>query len=396
MREDKKESKKEQFIIQVSRSMADSSFVKLSLGNYKGDVEHLKKILIKPIVIKDEKHWSFTYRYQTNDVVKNYLEVAGLNMLVEFVQKDFHIATLFTTQFDLIYENIHNKKFVLRKTAPSVISAPSSTHDVKKKRAIRPEATYLKALGIADKHGKIYKATQDKYRQINHYINMLKSTFKNLPKEEAIHIVDMGAGKGYLTFSLYDHLTNSLNLDVHVTGVESRKELVDLCNMIANESKFEQLKFVEGNIEEYQTDQVDLLIALHACDTATDDAIYKGITSEAKVIVVAPCCHKQIRREFDERNTETDLDYLLKYGVFKERQAEMVTDGIRGLILEYYGYRVKVAEFISDAHTPKNVMIIATKTERVPKSDEQILMRINAAMNYFGIDYHHLGRALGI
>ena len=394
MSEKQVSSKKEQFISEVSRSLADTSFVKISLGNYKGKIDQLKKVLIKPILLKEEKSWSFTYRYKTKDVVKNYIEADGVQRLTEYLDQDFFIATLFTTQFDLIYENIHDKKFILRKTAPSNLKATPTSHDVQKKRAIRPEASYLRDLGIADKNGKIYKATQDKYRQINHFINMLKSTFKKLPKDKPVYITDMGAGKGYLTFSLYDHLRNALNIDAHITGVESRKDLVDLCNGIAEASSFEQLKFIEGNIQDFQIDNINLLIALHACDTATDDAIYKGISSGADVIVVAPCCHKQIRRELEERNTKTDIDYLLKYGVFMERQAEMVTDGLRGLILEYYGYRVKVAEFISDAHTPKNVMIIATKTEREPKSDEAILMKINAAMNYFGIDYHHLAKAL--
>lgn len=139
-----------------------------------------------------------------------------------------------------------------------------------------------------------------------------------------------------------------------------------------------------------------MLVALHACDTATDDAIFRGISGGAEVIVVAPCCHKQVRREIEANKADNNLDFLLKYGIFLERQAEMVTDGIRSLILEYFGYKVKVAEFISDAHTPKNVMIIATKTNRAAKSDDALLEKIKSSMQYFGVQEQQLMKLLDV
>jgi hypothetical protein len=139
-----------------------------------------------------------------------------------------------------------------------------------------------------------------------------------------------------------------------------------------------------------------LLIALHACDTATDDAIYKGITSGAELIVVAPCCHKQIRREIEKGKASNELDFLTKYGIFLERQSEMVTDGIRALILEYYGYKTKVFEFISDAHTPKNVLVVGTKVKEGSADKAAILARIKETKQYFGIGYHHLEKLFGL
>jgi len=174
-------------------------------------------------------------------------------------------------------------------------------------------------------------------------------------------VADMGSGKGYLTFALYDYLTNSLGMNTEITGVEYRHDLVNLCNDISEKSAFTQLKFTQSTIEDFDPKNTNILIALHACDTATDDAIAKGIEAEADLIVVAPCCHKQIRREMEKSKAQNDLQFLTQHGIFMERQAEMVTDGIRALVLEYFGYSTKVFEFISDTHTPKNAMIIGMK-----------------------------------
>ena len=179
-------------------------------------------------------------------------------------------------------------------------------------------------------------------------------------------------------------------MDAKVTGVEYRKDLVDLCNDIASQSGFENLSFVQGSIEDYDASKADMLIALHACDTATDDAIAKGIAADAALIIVAPCCHKQIRAEMENSKRENDLDFLLRHGTFMERQAEMVTDGLRSLILEYFGYTTKLFEFISDAHTPKNVMIVARRNGKAQRKSPVVAERIAAVKTYFGIRRHHL------
>ena len=206
----------------------------------------------------------------------------------------------------------------------------------------------------------------------------------------------MGAGKGYLTFALYDYLTNVLNKPSNIIGVEYRQDLVDLCNKIAQNANFNNLHFEQGTIDNYNTKNIHILIALHACDTATDDAIYKGITNNADLIVVAPCCHKQIRREIEKQKSKNELDFITKYGIFLERQAEMVTDGIRGLILEYFGYSTKIFEFITDLHTPKNIMIVGTKKKNSTENKQEILQKIKDAKAYFGIVNHHLETKMGL
>ena len=385
---------KEQFILTLSESILNNTFIKISLGNYKGSETELRNIYVKRILIKRIENLSFTYRYKTRDIVKNYAVEEGIKLIQEAIENGFKVVTLFTNKFDLILEQINNQKVTVRRTNPSTKSIDISLdHDHAKKRLIESQGKgYLHELKITDAEGNVYKNAQDKYKQINHYVEILSSLIKEIPKEKLKKVVDMGSGKGYLTFALYDYLTNVLNLETSVTGVEFRPDMVELCNNIANKTGFKNLNFTEGTIENYDSTDTNILIALHACDTATDDAIYKGITAQADLIVVAPCCHKQIRREMEKNKASNELDFLMKYGIFLERQAEMVTDGIRAMILEYFGYKTKVFQFISDAHTPKNVLVVGIKGKINAKKQAEILEKLKVTKEYFGIGFHHLER----
>jgi SAM-dependent methyltransferase len=387
-----------QFITALRESLNAETFVKISLGNYKGAEEALKQLLLRKVVIKREEKLAFTYRYKTRDVVKNYALNEAIDLIAAYLENGFKIATLFTTENDLILEELNNGKIVLRKGKASSAAAPSAHHDKEKTRLIKADSkSYLTELKITDTDGKVFKNAQDKFRQINHYIEILSSLIKELPGGTIKKVADMGSGKGYLTFALYDYLHSVLKLETEVVGVEYRQDMVDLCNQVAAKSAFDKMNFVQGTIEDYQAENVNLLIALHACDTATDDAIYKGIKADAELIVVAPCCHKQIRREIEKSKVKNDVSFLTKYGIFLERQAEMVTDGIRALILEYFGYKTKVFEFISDAHTPKNVLVVGVKGKaHSAERKAEILLKIKASKAYFGIGYHHLERLLGL
>jgi SAM-dependent methyltransferase len=388
--------KVKEFVNAVEQSVNNHSFISMSLGNYKGAEENLKNLYIKRVLIKKDEKLSFTYRYKTRDIVKNFSNEEGISLIEKFLLEGFRVSTLFYTEADLQFEILNNDKITLKKKSPSK-NASSLDHDKNKNRLISAQnKSYLADLKITDQAGNVFKNAQDKYKQINHYIEILSSLIKEIPTEDRIKVVDMGSGKGYLTFALYDYLQNVLRLQPEITGVEFRPDLVVLCNNIAKDAAFTNLSFVEGTIEAYDSKETDILIALHACDTATDDAIFKGITANAELIVVAPCCHKQIRREIEKYKAANDVDFLTKYGIFLERQAEMVTDGIRAMILEYFGYKTKVFEFISDAHTPKNVMIVGIKNHKSNTDKEQILKKIKDAKAYFGIEYHHLEGMLGI
>lgn len=368
------------FLNFTREALDGGTFARLTLGHYVGG-EDLKKITVKKILIKGAEKLSLTYTHKTRDIVKNYDIEDGLERIEKALASEFKTATLFTTEFDLAFDNGK-----LKKSPATTKEKPSLAHDREKNRlvAIKP---YLHDLGITDANGTVLKSAQDKYRQIDKYVEILSGLIKK-PKK----IVDMGSGKGYLTFALYDYLT-SQGFAPNVTGVEYRQDMVDLCTKIAAKAEFENLSFTQGTIESYDASDADVLIALHACDTATDDAIAKGIAAGAELIVVAPCCHKQIRREMESSKKHND-DFLLRHGIFLERQAEMVTDGLRALILEYFGYNVKVFEFIATEHTPKNVLIVASKTGKGKTA--ALLPKIAAAKIAFGISQHHLERATGL
>ena len=380
---------------ELKESFNNNIFVKVSLANYKGSEPDLKKLFAKKIRIKDEEKLSFTYRYKTRDIVKNYSFNEGLEIIADYLENGFNAATLFTIKADFIYENFNDKKFVFRQSKASNTKLPSLEHDRKKERkiTISDDKKYLYLLDITDANGKVLAKSQNKYKQLNHYIEILSSILSNLKTDSGLKIVDMGSGKGYLTFALYDYLTNQLKLKADITGVEFRPELVELCNKIAIESGYSNLNFVEGEIQNFAIEKTHIIIALHACDTATDDAIAKGINTNAQLIVTAPCCQHQIRKQMEQTNAENLLSPIIKHGIFLERQAELLTDGIRALVLEYFGYKTKVVEFIADAHTHKNVMIIAEKSnQKVDKVN--ILKQINKLKTEFGISFFELEKML--
>ncbi len=380
-----------ELFISLESSLSDDNFVKLSLDKYTGSEQGLKNIDIRKVIIKREEKLSFTYHYKTRDIVKNYAIDESLERIKDALSNYFQSAKLLTTGFDIIVDK--NK---IKKVPPSHSGPVSSGHDFPKERLITTEGkSYLHALNITDEKGIVYKNAQDKFRQINKYVEILSGLIKNISSDKIRKIVDMGSGKGYLTFALADYL-HGVGMDTQIIGVEMREDMVALCNRIAKNSNLDSLSFTHGSIQNYDSTGSNILIALHACDIATDDAIYKGITAGAELIVIAPCCHKQIRREIEKGKPNHELNFLMKHGIFIERQAEMVTDALRALILEYYGYSTKVFEFISDAHTPKNVMIVAIKNKQVKESDASILQKIRSAQTFYGIETHYLCKLCGL
>jgi len=265
---------------------------------------------------------------------------------------------------------------------------PTFSHDKPKDKLIQTENnTYLRDLDIVNANWEVRREMNDKYKQINQYIELMKPYLTDKLLQNNCHIADMGSGKGYLTFALYDYITNTLQKNIQMTGVELRPDLVNKCNTIAKKSNYNNLAFVLGSIKDTNLYNIDVLIALHACDTATDDAIYRGIISKSSLIVCAPCCHKQIRQAF---NVGSPLDQVTKFGILKERQAEIITDSIRALIMEAHGYKTNVIEFISTEHTPKNVMIVGEKTAQDNPNKQQIIENIAAIKQIFGIKEHYL------
>lgn len=378
------------FLQNVNESLAENRFIRLSLNHYNGPEKDLKKLVARKIILRGEEALTFVYRYQTRDITKNYPIEQAMEIIADIMQSEWNHAILCASDKDVLFERKGDKAFV-RRSAPSLKMETNLQHDKEKVRLVKPQqSSFLTELKLADANGRVYQNAQDKFRQINKFVEIFASLLTDENISRLKHIVDMGSGKGYLTFALYEYLTKRTQQPVRVTGVEFRPDMVELCNGVARRVGFSGLSFVQGTIRDYKATSIDVLIALHACDTATDDSIAAAILAGTEIILCAPCCHKQIRREMEKTKVKNELDFLMQYGTFVERQAEMVTDGLRALILNYFGYKTKVFEFVSDAHTPKNVMITAVKSTVTPEQQQEILAQIKAAKKFYGIGTHYL------
>lgn len=380
-------NKLDDFFDKLTAIVSNRDLIKLLLSGKRDKKSDLKNIIVTIVKLKKGYFLNFVYRHDTKDITKNYTEEEGLSLVREALENDFCIINVCSSSEDIYLQIMDNGNISVKTKKPSLDAVATFSHDKTKDRLIKPENNiYLRELGIANANGEVRREMNDKYKQINKYIELMVPYLDGL-LSDGRRIIDMGCGKGYLTFALYDYITNSLRKNILMTGIEIRPDLVDTCNSIAEKSHFDGLNFIQGTIKDTPLGSIDILIALHACDTATDDAIYRGIISNASLIVCAPCCHKQIRREF---NVAAPLDNVTKYGILKERQAEIITDTIRALLLEAAGYKTNVFEFISTEHTPKNVMIVGKKMINDNPDKQKILDNIASIKKIYGIDNHYL------
>ena len=382
----------DQFIDLTHQSILDGTFVKLTLSKNRLKSESLLNVYARLVEIKSASKISFTYHYQTKDETQNFDVATGLRHIRQFLENQFKSANLITQSSICSLMTSKKGKATIHTTVQkqAISGIPDQKlHDRPKKKYVLPESPYLQALKVSDSDGKVIPKMADKYRQINKYLEIVDGLLDqvSLP-DRPIHVVDMGSGKGYLTFALYDYLTIQRRMRCKVTGIELRKDMVSLCNDAARACGFDGLSFIDQRIEHFQAGKVDVLIALHACDTATDDALAKGLKDRAELIICAPCCHKQIRQQLKGKEQS---DPILKYGIFKERQYEMVTDTIRALILEREGYESKVFEFVSNEHTRKNVMLVGVNKH---KPDATIQPKIEAVKRQYQIDFQYLEKLL--
>lgn len=373
------------FFALLEHSLQNGSFVKVTLSRPgKNAPPGLRNIFLRPVELRGAMMVSWTHRYETRDEVKNLTASETITRLRELCGTHFRNADVFTAANEATLT--HNRRgepaIFIRKAAHA---APEETaHDLNKQRMLDSTSGWLHDLGLTGSRGEVLPSSHAKWRQINKFLEIIAGLLRSASLPADAHIADMGCGKGYLTFALYEFLTAHLHLAPHITGVELRPELTGFCTAVAQRAKFDGLRFESGSINNWQPARLDMLIALHACDTATDEAIAAGIKAVAQVVVVAPCCHKQVRKSMKARN---ELVPLLQHGILEERQAEILTDGIRALLLESRGYRTSVFEFISTEHTAKNVMITAVKQGQ---PSAKALEQVAAIKESFGIREHRL------
>ena len=223
---------------------------------------------------------------------------------------------------------------------------------------------FLMDLGVQTKDGKIVKSKYDKFRQINRFLEFIQDVLPALPKDRKVSILDFGCGKSYLTFAMYYYLKVLNHYDIDIIGLDLKKDVIRKCNELKDKYGYDGLQFLEGDIRGYnEKEEVDMVVTLHACDTATDHAIAKAIAWNAKVILSVPCCQHELNAQIECR----ELAPVLKYGLLKERIAALLTDGIRASLMEIYGYDTQVLEFIDMSHTPKNILLRGVQSKGMRK-----------------------------
>ncbi|MGI2080704.1 class I SAM-dependent methyltransferase [Shewanella putrefaciens] len=374
----------------LADSLAKNSLIKLLLSKYRGADKSLQRITIRPISLQNEPMLSFVYQHQTNHITKNLSYDEGLTSIKLLLGSDFKSAHLATAQAEVQLEiSKKGKVQISTHNVKQAVAAPLE-HDREKKRFVDIERPFLTKLGVTDSQHNLIPAMSRKWKQINKFIEVFSQALEASPhkNDQPINVVDFGSGKGYLTFAIHDYLRHSLHNDAQVTGVELRQALADLCNETAATLDHQGLSFVCGDVRTHAPKQTDVMIALHACDIATDYAIHYGIRANADIIMCSPCCHKQIRPQMHSPEL---FKPMLQYGVHMGQQAEMVTDSLRALFLEANGYATKVFEFISLEHTNKNKMILAVKkSQHNPKDSAVILAQIADIKAYYGIKEHCL------
>jgi SAM-dependent methyltransferase len=365
------------------------TLVKLTLGKPRGADPTLQNIFVRPVTLQSGPHFAFVSRHATRDLTKNFSPEETITEIDRRLGADFLDAHLFTStqtaQLELQPDGTARLRVKSSAGAP-VASAPAA-HDRVKHHVIPADASWLRALGVTNDRGRPREGMTDKFSQIQKFAELLSHLLDEaaFPPDQTLCVVDMGAGKGYLTFAIAE----MLRARATVKGIEARPELVALCNQVARENNFTNLNFSAGHIADAPLPAADVLIALHACDTATDDALAQGIAAGSKLLVVAPCCQKELRPQLTAPPVLADA---LRHGIFQERSAEFVTDALRAQLLEWAGYKTKVFEFISTEHTAKNLMIAAIKTHA--HGDAAIARRARDFARFYGIRRQQLAAHL--
>lgn len=324
------------------------------------------KVDVEPVLIQGELKYQFTYEYENKVNHKNLNIEESLEELDYLCQEKFRQLMLFTEKAD--YQVLISKKRKVKIIEQEATREKGDLSHNRQKEYIlenNKKHDFLIRLGVMNKEGKVIPTRYDKFRQINRFLELVEDVIPAIEKEETINIIDFGCGKSYLTFGLYYYFVEILKLDVNIIGLDLKEDVINFCNQVAEDLNYEKLKFIHGDIADFKgTGDVDMVVTLHACDTATDAALVKAIGWNAKAILSVPCCQHELYNKIDSGV----LEPMLKHGIIKERLASLVTDSLRGNILEIMDYEVQLVEFIDMEHTHKNILIRAIKANNIDKN----------------------------
>ena len=328
--------------------------------------EEVFKVKVRPIMMKGSICFQETISRGTQVFHENYEKDGMLDRLVRYMEEDFRQLEAQSMDGKLnVLVSKKGRMTIKQQKADSSQNQmmPDMSHNRSKQYILKEgvPVPFLIELDVQTAEGTIIKSRYNKFKQINRYLEFVEDILPALPKERTIHIIDFGCGKSYLTFALYYYLHELKQLDVMITGLDLKTDVINKCNQLAERYGYDQLQFFQGDISTFQgAECVDMVVTLHACDTATDFAIKKAVDWGARVIFTVPCCQHEVNKQIENEL----LSPVFQYGLLKERISALLTDGIRANLLEEAGYETQVLEFISMEHTPKNILIRAVKRER--------------------------------
>ena len=385
------------FVDAVRQACDDATFELLVLSKPRRAGAGPKSIRIRRFALKGQPALSFVAVHATRDVTRNLPLVDALAAVAEHLdparEGSFAHATLHARSGDAHLLVGKKGRATLRRHARAVDAGPRGAaalprHDRERARRLPLDLPWLVELGLTDPGHRLVPSMARKWRQIDKFLEVLEHALNALPARDGgaarrpLRVVDYGCGKGYLTFAVHEHLRRRDGIAPQVTGVELRAVLVDFCNGVARRSGCDGLAFVQGDLRSVAPAEMDVMIALHACDTATDHAIDLGLRAGAAILVCAPCCHKELRPQLGRPRL---LSGLLRHGVHLGQEAEMVTDSMRALLLETCGYEASVFEFVALEHTSKNKMILARRRAAGAAQAERARSELADLKDFYGV-----------
>lgn len=357
-------------IKQLLEENLNIEFITATLSNPR-DKERAVKIKVRPVMKKEILYFQLE-TFRGNQAFHQNLTAEEACRELEHQLENFRQMQMETRKY--IYTVLVSKKgkvTIKRKEQKGPKKEVDRSHNRKKQYILEEgvKVPFLVDLGVMTAEGKIVHSKFDKFRQINRFLEFIEDILPQLPKDREVTILDFGCGKSYLTFAMYYYLYELKSYDIRIIGLDLKTEVIRHCNELSKRYGYEKLKFLEGNIAEYTgVDEVDMVVTLHACDTATDFALAKAVGWNAKVILSVPCCQHELNGQIKNEV----LAPVLKYGLIKERMAALVTDALRAEYLEQEGYQAQILEFIDMEHTPKNILIRAIKTGKKNQNEESI------------------------
>lgn len=381
----------EEQLEKLMRETVDDRLYQIILSNPR-DRDSVFKIKIRPVMVKGRLLFQQT-RYEGTKVFHENLDRdAVIRNIGDALERDFRqceVSHQICKAVILISRKGRmtiNKRIMEAKEQADAGRAVRLAHN-RKKRYILEEGVpvpFLIDLGVQTREGTIVRARYDKFKQINRFLEFIEDILPTLSDENTVHIIDFGCGKSYLTFAMYYYLHDLKGYDVEITGLDLKEDVITNCNALSRKYGYDKLHFIKGDIAEYEEQStVDMVVTLHACDTATDYALAKAVGWGAKVILSVPCCQHEVNRQIHNEA----LSPLLKYGIIKERLSALVTDALRANLLEAAGYETSILEFIDMEHTPKNLLIRAVRnTHSDERKERKVRQEADEVMRLLNID----------